>query len=138
MAKKKHEVADIDSLLGTIAEKRPELPKTEIQHVQPVSAAAEEPAPSSAVIPAKRENRKTGKDAAGTQDVVLIRAPGGRPTSKRPDVEYVKISPLIPKPLKKHADLALIEERFDGPDGKPVKTMDVLVELALTRLLQNT
>ena len=66
-----------------------------------------------------------------------MRGPGGRPTSKRPDVEYVKISPVIPKALKKQAELALLEERFDGLNGSPITTLDAIIELALTRLLKN-
>lgn len=134
---KKHEVPDIDGLLGTIADKRAELPKTEIQHVQPVGTPAAESASPSAVVPLKRENGKTGKEKGATQEVVLMRGPGGRPTSKRPDVEYVKISPVIPKALKKQAELALLEERFDGLNGSPITTLDAIIELALTRLLKN-
>lgn len=130
---KKHDVPDIDSLLGTIAEKRPELPKTEIQHVQPVAQTPAGATPESEREPAKREAGKTGKRA---NDDAPKKAPGGRPTSKRPDVEYVKISPVIPKALKKQAELALLEERFDGHGGSPITTLDAIIELALTRLLQ--
>jgi hypothetical protein len=134
---KKHDVPDIDSLLGTIADKRAELPKTEIQHVQPVETSPAEPAASTAVVPGKRENGKATKPTKAAEDVVLVRAPGGRPSAKRPDVEYVKISPVIPKALKKQAELALLEERFDGPNGSPITTLDAIVELALSRLLKN-
>lgn len=131
---KKHDVPDIDSLLGTIADKRAELPKTEIQHVQPVG---ESTVPTSEPVretkPETSKAGKTGKQLPAPQDDA---SRGGRPSSKRPDIEYVKVSPRIPKQLKKLAELALIDERFDGPDGKPIKTMDVLIELALTRLLQ--
>lgn len=131
---KKHDVPDIDSLLGTIADKRAELPKTEIQHVQPVGeSTASLSEPTREPKPEVSKAGKTAKPLPASQDDV---SRGGRPSFKRSDIEYVKLSPRVPKQLKKHADLALIEERFDGPDGKPVKTMDVLVELALTRLLQ--
>ena len=131
---KKHEVPDIDGLLGTIADKRAELPKTEIQHVQPVGESMASPSePTRDAKPDVSKAGTTGKQLPASQEDA---SRGGRPSSKRPDIEYVKVSPRIPKQLKKHAELALIDERFDGPDGKPIKTMDVLIELALTRLLQ--
>ena len=119
MATKKLDVPDIGNLLGKITEKRDsgELPKTEIQHVQPVNREK-----TGNSKPGKRENGETPKAT-------------GRPTAKREDVEYVKVSPRIPKQLKKRVDIALIEERFTDKDGRAIVTLDEIVAYALHRLL---
>lgn len=142
MTKKSFKVADMTSLLGRIDEKRAELPKAEIQHVQPVS---ETPAPAAELSPAdsaKPDERITGKTES--RSVVEKSAPTaiyrtnttGRPSIKRADIEYVKLSPRIPKRVKKLAEYALIEERYVGELGNPITTMDELIELALVRLLE--
>lgn len=127
MATKKMDVPDIGNLLGKITEKREsgELPKTEIQRVQPVKNVETENSKAGkkeelAVVPQKPENRP----------------PVGRPSTKVEGVEYVKISPRIPKLLKKAAEFALIEERFRDKHGRPVTTTDEIVTLALERLLE--
>jgi hypothetical protein len=124
---KKMTVPDIGNLLSSIAEKRHDLPKAPIQSVQPVR---DKPAEHKAGKTGKRENVKIA-DAR-------VRGVGGRPTVKREDIEYVKLSPRIPKALKKRVELALIEERYRDEDGGVVKTMDEFVALALDRLLGNT
>lgn len=127
---KKMDVPDIGGLLGQIAEKRHDLPKAPIQSVNPVG---EKPATRKAVEPAKRLNKKA---EAPTDD--RTRGVGGRPSTKKDDVEYVKLSPRVPKELKKRVELALIEERYRDEEGAVVKTMDEFVALALDRLLSNT
>ena len=127
---KKMDVPDIGGLLGRIAEKRHDLPKAPIQSVNPVG---EKPSERKAVEPAKRQNKKA---EASTDD--RTRGVGGRPSTKKDDVEYVKLSPRVPKALKKRVELALIEERYRDEDGNIVKTMDEFVALALDRLLGNT
>ena len=127
---KKMDVPDIGGLLGQIAEKRHDLPKAPIQSVNPVGV---KPATRKAVETAKRQNKKT---EAPTDD--RTRGVGGRPSTKKDDVEYVKLSPRVPKALKKRVELALIEERYRDEDGNVVKTMDEFVALALDRLLGNT
>lgn len=110
---KKTNVPDIGNLLGTITAKHEsgELQKSPIQSVQP---HVEEVAES--------KNSNTPKQ-------------GGRPSAKKASVEYVKISPRIPKALKRGVDMALVEERFSDGDGNPIKTLDEIVEFALARLL---
>lgn len=126
MVTKKIDVPDISNLLGEISKKRDsgELPKTEIQHVQPVKEQKHENSQE-----LKRENVKTGK-----QENSEPRGAGGRPSVKREDIEYVKISPRIPKSLKKQVEIALVEERFSDKEGRAITTLDEIVALALARL----
>ena len=141
---KKLDVPDIGDLLGQITERRNDLPKSPIQSVQPVAEKTEiqekpekrkavSTQKSTAAVTAKRLNGKTGKALDGGE-----RGIGGRPTLKRDDVDYVKLSPRIPKELKKQVELALIHERYRDKDGNVIKTMDEFVALALNRLLLNT
>jgi hypothetical protein len=131
--KKKLNVPDIGGLLGKISEKREEMPKTPVQSVQPVEEGAEaKPAGSKTVKTLKSKNSKTAKQAAPE---VKPRATGGRPTLKKDSVEYVKVSPRIPKALKKKVDLALVNERFVDQDGTSINTLDEIVAYALEKLL---
>lgn len=125
MATKKLDVPDIGNLLGKISEKRDngEIPKAPIQAVQPVQQASENIATNTP----KQENLQ--QKAPG-------KAPGGRPSAKKDSVDYVKISPRIPKPLKRQVDLSIVEERFRDRDGNPIKTLDELVAFALDRLVR--
>jgi hypothetical protein len=128
MVAKKINMPDIGGLLGQISEKRDsgELPRTEIQRVQPVKDESR-----IAVKTAKRENVKTSKEPAS-----VGRSSGGRPSVKQEGIEYVKLSPRIPKALSTQAKIALAEERFKDKDGQPVKTLDELVALAFERLFR--
>lgn len=127
---KKLNVPDIGGLLGKITEKREELPKSPIQSVQPVEEKPAEskngntPKQKNAIIP-KQENTNTAQRGAG-----------GRPSIKKDSVEYVKISPRIPKILKRSVDMALVEERFHDKDGNTIKTLDEIVAYALDKLLK--
>ena len=133
MVAKKINVPDIGSLLGQIAEKRDsgELPRTEVQRVQPVETE-------------ERMNVDTLKSKAGKTEKqknrVLVRTDGssvtGRPTMKAVDIDYVKLSPRIPKGLKKTVEIALVEERFKDEDGRVITTMDEIVAFALARLMK--
>ncbi len=124
-------IPDIGGLLGIISEKREEMPKTPVQSVQPVEEDGEaKPAWSKAVKTLKRKNSNTAKSVA-----VETRPRGGRPTVKKDSVEYVKMSPRIPKDLKKKVDLALIHERFADKDGNTIHTLDEIVAYALERLI---
>jgi hypothetical protein len=118
---------DIGSLLGTMSQKRDELPKTEVQRVQPVSEETIKPEIGINVKEAKSKNSKTLKQDDGKTV--------GRPSFKEDGVEYVKTSPRLPKGLKKRVDIALIQERFRDTQDRPVTTLDMIVELALERLL---
>ena len=133
MVAKKMNVPDIGSLLGQIAEKRDsgELPRTEVQRVQSVETE-------------ERMNVDTLKSKAGKTEKQknrgLVRTDGssvtGRPTMKAVDIEYVKLSPRIPKGLKKIVEIALVEERFKDEEGRVITTMDEIVSLALSRLMK--
>jgi hypothetical protein len=125
MVTKKMNVPDIDNLLSSISKKRDsgELPPTERQRIESF-----EPAESKAAKTVKQEDAKPAKREA--------RGPGGRPTTKVKSIEYVKLSPRIPKALKKTAEIALVEERFRDQEGRPITTLDGIVSLALERLLK--
>lgn len=127
---KKLDVPDIGGLLGKISERRQELPKAPIQAVQPVNETPSAPTAQEAAKPAIRENGKTAK-----QPVAEPRGPGGRPSVKKDGVDYVKLSPRIPKGLKRRVEIALAEERFRDDEDRPVKTIDEIIALALERLL---
>jgi hypothetical protein len=128
MVAKKTDMPDIGGLLSKISEKRDsgELPRTEIQRVQPVQDKSRID-----VKPVKRTNVKTLKHTTAEG-----RSAGGRPTVKQEGIEYVKLSPRIPKALSTQAKIALAEERFQDKDGQPVKTLDELVALALESLFR--
>ncbi len=131
--KKKLNVPDIGGLLGKISEKREEMPKTPVQSVQPVKeGVAVKSSGEKAVKTLKRKNSNTAKPA---EPEVRPRAAGGRPTLKKDSVEYVKVSPRIPKALKKKVDLALVNERFVDQDGTSINTLDEIVAYALEKLL---
>jgi len=102
MATKKTQVPDIGRLL--------ELPKTEIQHVQPVM-----PQKTSSGVPSPK-----GKM--------------GRPSNKVEGIEYVKIGPKIPASLKMKIDLALVQRQFTDGDGNPIKSIEELTILAFVTL----
>jgi hypothetical protein len=123
---KKMDVPDIGGLLGKISSKREELPKSPIQSVQPVPSEVDE---NKAVETAERKTVKTT-----AVEEKKVRGTGGRPSVKRDDIEYVKISPRIPEDLKTLVDVALSTKRFRYKNGNPIKTLDELTALALARL----
>lgn len=127
-------VPDIGGLLGKISEKRGEMPKTPVQSVQPIQESTDKNTdPDKTVKTPKMVKSKTVKQAVLSTS--LYRGAGGRPSIKKDSVEYVKMSPRIPKTLKKQVDIALIHERFKDSDGNLIKTLDEIVSLALERLL---
>lgn len=128
------DMPDISHLLGKISEKRSELPKTEIQHVTAVKELKSENSKTDKLLNGKTEkqvNSKTAKSNNGE-----TRGIGGRPSLKNEGIEYVKISPRVPKSLKKKIDLILVEERFKDEEGRPITTLDEIVALALSRLVK--
>lgn len=134
--KAKMDVPDIGNLLGQISQKRDsgELPKTEIQHVQPVKTEELtnlKELKSKNILTQKSNDVKTGKLAHSEE----TRGPGGRPKKLKVGVEYFKMSPRIPVALKEELDVALSRKKFRDADGLPITTVDTIVELALTRLL---
>lgn len=123
---KKMNVPDIGGLLGQIAEKRNDLPKAPIQSVQPVEDNEESQ-------PAGKTAKVQNQPAADER----TRGTGGRPSVKKDNIEYVKLSPRVPKELKKAVERALIDELYRDKDKNVIKTMDEFVALALTRLLES-
>jgi hypothetical protein len=140
-ATRKMAVPDIGGLLGKISEKREEMPKTPVQTLQPVDEKAEDkPVISKTIKTLKSKNsgalsQKNIDTAKQTKAEAKMRGTGGRPTVKKNSVEYVKMSPRIPKALKKRVDIALIHERFVDKDGNAIKTLDEIVAHALEKLL---
>mgnify|MGYP003376708592 CR=1 FL=1 len=134
---RKKTVPDLGGLLGQITAKRDELPKTPVQTVQPVAASEEgkrmELGNHSKTL--KSINSKTGKKNAMPPD--NYRGSGGRPSLKKASIEYVKISPRIPKTLKKQVDMALVQEVFQDEEGNHINTLDEVVTLALKKLIMN-
>lgn len=133
--KRKKTVPDLGGLLGQISAKRDELPKTPVQTVQPVAESDEENAMKldKAVKTLKGKNSKTAKQKPSTPD--SYRGMGGRPSLKKASIEYVKISPRIPKLLKKQVDMALVQEVFQDEEGNHIKTLDEIVAIGLKKLL---
>jgi hypothetical protein len=127
-AKKKLDIPDIGGLLGQINEKRDAHPKSPIQTIEPVS---EKPVENKPAKTPKQENAETGRRQDDGR-----RSIGGRKSIKKMDIEYVKISPKVPKSVKKRVDIALIEERFRDSDGNLIKTLDEITSLAFERLLK--
>lgn len=127
---KKMDVPDISGLLGKISEKRHDLPKAPTQRVQVVE---EKPAEPKADETAKRKHVKTAKHS-----VEEVRGVGGRPSVKKEDIEYVKLSPRIPLELKRKVVDAINYNRYQDEEGNVIKTMDEFVALAIARLLGNT
>ena len=62
------------------------------------------------------------------------RPQGGRPSVKRDDIEYMKISPRIPKYLRKEIGVKMAQHKFVDRDGKRIMTLDELVTYALEKL----
>jgi hypothetical protein len=132
MATKKLDVPDIGGLLGKITEKREELPKAPIQSVQPVEEKAAESKNGGTL----KQQNSIPANQPQSQPEPPPRGAGGRPSVKKDSIVYVKISPRIPKALKRDVDIALIDERFKDAEKNPIKTLDEIVAYALDRLLK--
>jgi hypothetical protein len=144
MATAKPTAPDISGLLGQINAKRAEIPRAPMQRVVPiVPPAPEVPAEkidSKKVKEFKSANSKTskpsardaGRDGGGER---LVKGSGGRPSVKKPGIEYFKINPKVEMQLVKRARQAILDERFQRPDGTPIKTLEEIVSIALERLL---
>ena len=117
---KKMEVPDVSDLLSRIGESRGSLPKSPVQEVKPVERID--------VNTSVRENTKTPKPAA-TSNL------GGKPTNKKTEVTYVRLSPRIPAPLKEDLDIALIKRKFVDDQGQPIRYIDEFVAEAVRRML---
>jgi hypothetical protein len=149
--KRKMNVPDIGGLLGKISEKRDEMPKTPVQSVQPLqefidqntdtdkalkdqkeeqSKAVKDTDTDKALKAQKKEQSKAVKDTDADKALKAQKKEQSKAVKK-----YVKISPRIPKFLKKQVEIALINEQFKDSEGNLIKTLDEIVSLALERLL---
>jgi hypothetical protein len=125
-------VPDIGGLLGTISKKRDELPKTERQHV--VTAPSAEKQENVQTEEPKNDKSFTQKNAKTEKQK---NKKTGRPSAKDKDnIEYVRLGCNIPKTIRQKAGDAITYEKFKTPEGKPIKTLDELVTLALAQLLK--
>jgi Ni/Co efflux regulator RcnB len=133
-------VPDIGGLLGKISEKRDELPKTERQHV--VTAPSTEKQENAETEKQKNDKTFTQKnDKTFTQKndktINQKNTKIGRPSVKdKKNIEYVRLGCHIPKKIRQKAADALTYEKFKTPEGKPVKTLDELVTMAMAQLLK--
>jgi hypothetical protein len=127
-------IPDVSSLLGNIAKKQKngELGSSPLQTVKPIAKPVEET--NSDIKEFKSKNAKTTKTIDNISSEADRRPQGGRPTVKREDVEYMKISPRIPKELRQEIGVKLMQERFIDSDGQKIKTLDELVTYALEKL----
>ena len=144
-------VPDIGGLLGKISEKRDEMPKTPVQSVQPLqefidqntdtdkalkdqkeeqSKAVKDTDTDKSLKAQKKEQSKAVKDTDADKALKAQKKAQSKAVKK-----YVKISPRIPKFLKKQVEIALINEQFKDSEGNLIKTLDEIVSLALERLL---
>ena len=144
-------VPDIGGLLGKISEKRDEMPKTPVQSVQPLQEFIDQNTDTDkALKDQKEEQSKAVKDtdtdkalkaqkkeqSKAVKDTDAVKALKAQKKERSKAVKkYVKISPRIPKFLKKQVEIALINEQFKDSEGNLIKTLDEIVSLALERLL---
>jgi hypothetical protein len=139
---KKPNVDDIKNLLGHLSAKRDsgELPKTEVQFVQPLASNSTQERENGITEKSNNEkteipeNVKTFSQEKGKTDK-RERVKTGRPTAKSKDIEYVRLGAVIPKTVKQKMVDALNYEIFQLEDGQPVRTVDEIVTIALEQLL---
>jgi len=120
---KSSKLGEVSGLLGNITKKREsgELAPSPLQSVvQPVSEEKEFKSKNSLTPEHENLEKPKGK--------------GGRPSVKSEEIEYMKISPRIPKSLRQEVGVALSLEKFVDADGKVIKTLDELVTFALEQL----
>jgi hypothetical protein len=125
---------DVSSLLGSIAQKQKngELGSSPIQTVKPVVKPIEES--NSEVKEFKSKNSQSVVRVDNKSRESDRRPQGGRPSVKRDDVEYMKISPRIPKYLREEIGVKMAQHKFFDRDGKRIMTLDELVTYALEKL----
>jgi hypothetical protein len=141
---------DASGLLKSMTAQVSSMEKSPVQHVQPVDKKTvktenslngktlkqEAGISDSDGITEKRENNKTFKrENVKTESQQNGKTVTGRPTVKKQDTEYIKISPKIPEFIKVEAGKALLDKRFVSTEGFVIKTMDELVSHALEKLL---
>ena len=134
MSNTKKGVPDVTSLLGNIAQKQKngELGASPIQAVKPVEVLAEKTGDE--VKEFKSKNSQSVVRVDNKSREADRRPQGGRPSVKRDDIEYMKISPRIPKYLRKEIGVKMAQHKFVDRDGKRIMTLDELVTYALEKL----
>ena len=127
-------VPDVSSLLGSIAQKQKngELGSSPIQTVKPVVTPIEES--NSEVKEFKSKNSQSVVRVDNKSRESDRRPQGGRPSVKRDDIEYMKISPRIPKKLREEIGVKIAQHKFIDRDGKRIMTLDELVTYELEKL----
>ena len=134
MSNTKKGVPDVTSLLGNIAQKQKngELGASPIQAVKPVEVLAEKIGDE--VKEFKSKNSQSVVRVDNKSREADRRPQGGRPSVKRDDIEYMKISPRIPKYLREEIGVKMAQQKFIDRDGKRIMTLDELVTYALEKL----
>lgn len=134
MSNTKKGVPDVTSLLGNIAQKQKngELGASPIQAVKPVEVLAEKTGDE--VKEFKSKNSQSVVRVDNKSREADRRPQGGRPSVKRDDIEYMKISPRIPKYLREEIGVKMAQQKFVDRDGKRIMTLDELVTYALEKL----
>lgn len=134
MSNTKKGVPDVTSLLGNIAQKQKngELGASPIQAVKPVEVLAEKTGDE--VKEFKSKNSQSIVRVDNKSREADRRPQGGRPSVKRDDIEYMKISPRIPKYLREEIGVKMAQQKFIDRDGKRIMTLDELVTYALEKL----
>ena len=134
MSNAKKGVPDVTSLLGNIAQKQKngELGASPIQTVKPVEISAEKTGDE--VKEFKSKNSQSIVRVDNKSREADRRPQGGRPSVKRDDIEYMKISPRIPKYLREEIGVKMAQQKFIDRDGKRIMTLDELVTYALEKL----
>jgi hypothetical protein len=134
MSNTKKGVPDVTSLLGNIAQKQKngELGASPIQTVKPVEISAEKTGDE--VKEFKSKNSQSIVRVDNKSREADRRPQGGRPSVKRDDIEYMKISPRIPKYLREEIGVKMAQQKFIDRDGKRIMTLDELVTYALEKL----
>jgi hypothetical protein len=129
MANKNNTIPNISGLLEKITRKRDsgELPKVPIQAVQPITSIGK----------SEDSNTLKSENSLMAERSVKAYTALGRPSVKKSSTDYVKISPRIPKKLKKLVDIAIIEERFQDADGCTIKTLDEITAFSLELMLKS-
>lgn len=135
---------DASGLLKSMTAQIPTMDKSPVQHVQPVKTEKslngktekQENWNATPIIGEKNNasktlNNKNVKTAKQENGKIVT----GRPTAKKMDMEYVKISPKIPEFIKIEAGKALLDKKFTSTEGFIIKTLDELVSHALEKLL---
>ena len=128
-------IPDVSSLLGNIAKKQKngELGSSPLQTVKPIAKPVEET--NSDIKEFKSKNSKTTKKIDNISSEADRRPQGGRPTVKREDVEYMKISPRIPKELRQEIRVTPRLQVQDCRDPKDDKFLSVALEAKAVMLV---